>query len=56
MKDLFAFFVTRFRPHRVSLIVVIIFSMVSTLLPSTFARAMTSETYWWGGGISPVFN
>jgi hypothetical protein len=31
--------------------IVIIFSMVSTLLPSTFARAMTSETYW--GGLYP---
>jgi hypothetical protein len=51
MNGFFAFFVSRFRPHRVSLIIVIIFSMVSTLLPSTFARAMTSETYWRGGYI-----
>ena len=56
MKDLFTFFVSRFRFHRVSLIVVIIFSMLSTLLPSSFARAMTSETYWRGGAVSPVFN
>ncbi len=49
MKDLFVIFLSRFRFHRVSLIVVIIFSMVSTLLPSSFARAMTSDTYWRGG-------
>ncbi len=49
MKDLFVIFLSRFRFHRVSLIVVIIFSMVSTLLLSSFACAMTSDTYWRGG-------
>jgi hypothetical protein len=39
------------RNVRYFMLVVIIFSMVSTLLPSTFARAMTSETYWRGGYI-----
>jgi uncharacterized membrane protein (DUF106 family) len=55
MKDLFAFFVSRFHFHRVSLIVVIILSLLSTLLPSSFARAMTSETYR-GVTVSPIFN
>ncbi len=39
------------RNVRYFMLVVIIFSMLSTLLPSSFARAMTSETYWRGGCI-----
>ncbi|HXK52251.1 MAG TPA: hypothetical protein PLE09_06950 [Caldisericia bacterium] len=44
------------RNVRYFMLVVIILSLLSTLLPSSFARAMTSETYWRGGAVSPIFN
>ena len=34
------------------LVLVVVFGLISSILPTTFAKAMTSESYW-NGGIYP---